>query len=211
MKSKGFILFVIISMLMSATSCKEQKKKETEEEYKARISAQIAANEAQQRKEDSLSVNIFDDIKFGMTLDEIRQSGVFGELKGDYNVFDIDYRFVQFDFHTRELNKISLYFDGDSKKLYSIDFKSNEDITANHIDDMENDCHKLVGIFEKGFQTKFNWERESVSIMDFNEGDEFTLLQEDYGDAFVVCKMGEKYAGARYYYEVSVYFTIRDK
>ena len=165
----------------------------------------------QEEKEDSLSVNVWKNVKFGMTIDEVRKAKTFGDLEGDNRVFTIKpSNPTQLGVFTRELGEILIAFGEESGKFNFLHFKSKKEIYADHIDDMWDDCQKIIGVIEKGFKTNFTWKKNSISISDFNEGERFDILNQSFGYTSITVSMGKKYEGSIYYYEILVDYQNPD-
>ena len=189
-------LCVVLCVLFLCLGCKDNSK----------IARQKVANEkAKQERDDqieeSLSVNIWNNVKFGMSKEEVRNTKIFGDLEGDNRVYTITPT-SNLGIFTRELGEVRIAFGEESGKLNFLHFISKENIYADHIDDMEEDCHKIIKVMEDGFKTKFEWKNNAVSITDFNEGKQFDILSQTYGDTHIVVSMGKKYEGSIYYYEI---------
>lgn len=194
---RTYLLFFVC--LFFITGCVNTKK-ESNSEFVEKANDAYLANDV-----DSLSKNIWKNVRFGMTIDEVRNAKTFGDLEGDNQYYYIDVKNEdpsQLGVFTRELGEISISFGEKSGRLNFIHFKSKDNIYADHIDDMENDCHKIISIIEKGFNTEFQWKKYSVSITDFNEGERFDALSQSYGDTHIIVSMGKRYEGCTYYYEI---------
>ena len=200
-------LFYIICSLLLIVGCKDNTKV-----VQQKLSSKQNKQNSILKNEESLSVNIWKGVKFGMTKDEVAKTKTFGDLNGDNNVYTIDVTKtnVNLGIFTRELGEVRIAFGEESGKLNFIHFLSKQNIYADHIDDMEEDCHKIVKVIEEGFKTKLKWENYSVDISDFNEGKRFDILNQIYGDANIIVSMGKKYEGSIYYYEVMASYNNPD-
>lgn len=162
----------------------------------------------EKQRKDSLSLYVWDSVKFGMTKEEVRKTGVFGKLNTDSRWVTLDFNetsdFAN-NYDLRELWNVKLTFGDLYKKLNNIHFESTSFVYANHIDDMLNDCLKIVSIIEQGIHGQLEWEKKDVSIFDFNEGEKFKLMDCHYGKFWITIEMGESYSGSEYYYKVDVY------
>lgn len=198
MNSIKYYIFTILSLL-AIYSCDNSEKKRQEAQMR------IEQEKQDSIRRDSLSFCIWEDAKFGMSKEEILKTEAFKNVK-DYgenrlllSYFDVN------DIKTRlklsELANVSLSFN--SKGFYQIKFSSSNSVTADHIDDMEEDCHRIIEIIEEGFGEKLPWRYKDLSVFDFNEGKNINILDVKFGNTLILVTMGEDYNNPTYWYNVT--------
>ena len=93
MKKSIYLSLVFMGLLLTATGCgnKKQASGGTDDQaYRDSVAAAKAAEEAAFNKADSLAFNVWGDVKFGMSIEEVSKTGVFGTLKGSEEWYDVD-------------------------------------------------------------------------------------------------------------------------
>ena len=164
--------------------------------------AEKAERIKQYELEKARSLNIWKDVRFGMTREQVRETKVFKNIGKIPDNFEIWGSYIV---GNKELKTVKFHFGEKRGRLYSIEFLSSRSITANHIDDMMKDCQNIVKGMEEGFKEKIKWKKEDVSVFDFNEGEEFDIICTGFGQVSIWAKMGETYNGSEYYYSVTAY------
>lgn len=110
MKKSIYLTFVFIGLLLSVTGCgnKQAKSGTDDQAYRDSIAAAKAAEEAAQRVADSLSFNVWGDVKFGMTIEEVSKTGAFGTLKGSEEWYEIDGKVINKSLGTKAIRKSTI-------------------------------------------------------------------------------------------------------
>lgn len=210
MKKSIYLSLVFIGLLLSATGCgnKKQAKSGTDDKaYRDSIAAAKAAEDAAQHIADSLSFNVWGDVKFGMTVEEVSNTGAFGTLKGSEEWYEIDGKVLNKTLGTKTLRKVTLGFNNTPRKLERLIFDSFNDLPESRIPDMEADIRLIASKIETGFQTKFKYENENVTRDKLKVGQYFRILSIGYGEASLVSTMTEEYDGNKFSYDLVVNYT----
>jgi hypothetical protein len=211
MKKSIYLSLVFIGLLLTATGCGNKKQANSsadDEAYRDSIAAAKAAEEAAFNKADSLAFNVWGDVKFGMTIEEVSKTGVFGTLKGSDEFYDIDGKLVSKTLGTKALRMVTLGFNNDARKLERIIFNSLRDLPASRIPDMEADIHLIASKIEAGWQTKFKYENENVTSDKVKIGSEvFHILSLNYGNASVTSNIGQMTEG-KFDYDFVVSYNV---
>jgi len=211
MKKSIYLSLVFIGLLLTATGCGNKKQANSsadDEAYRDSIAAAKAAEEAAFNKADSLAFNVWGDVKFGMTIEEVSKTGVFGTLKGSDEFYDIDGKLVSKTLGTKALRMVTLGFNNDARKLERIIFNSLRDLPASRIPDMEADIHLIASKIEAGWQTKFKYENENVTSDQVKIGSEvFHILSLNYGNASVTSNIGQMTEG-KFDYDFVVSYNV---
>ena len=198
MKKSIYLSLVFIGLLLTATGCgnKKQASGGTDDQaYRDSVAAAKAAEEAAFNKADSLAFNVWGDVKFGMSIEEVSKTGVFGTLKGSEEWYDIDGKVISKTLGTKALRKVQLGFNNDARKLERIIFSSLQDMPASRISEMEADIRLIAAKVEAGWQTQFKYENENATSDKVKVGEVFRILSIDYGNASVTANIGQMYEG----------------
>lgn len=211
MKKSIYLSLVFVGVLLSATGCGNKKQANSsadDQAYRDSVAAAKAAEEAAFNKADSLAFNVWGDVKFGMTIEEVSKTGVFGTLKGSEEFYDIDGKLVSKTLGTKALRMVTLGFNNDARKLERIIFNSLQDLPASRIADMEADIHLIASKIEEGWQTKFQYENENVTSDQVKVGAEvFHILSLCYGNASVTSNIGQMTEG-KFDYDLVVSYNV---
>jgi len=209
MKKSIYLTFVFIGLLLSVTGCgnKQAKSGTDDQAYRDSIAAAKAAEEAAQRVADSLSFNVWGDVKFGMTIEEVSKTGAFGTLKGSEEWYEIDGKVVNKSLGTKAIRKVTLGFNNPAKKLERIIIYSLDDMPESRIPEMEADVHLIASKIEAGWQTKFKYKNEGVTRDKLKAGQSIFLLSIDYGCGSLVSNIIEAYGGNKFSYDLVVNYT----
>lgn len=187
-----------MGLLLTATGCgnKKQASGGTDDQaYRDSVAAAKAAEEAAFNKADSLAFNVWGDVKFGMSIEEVSKTGVFGTLKGSEEWYDVDGKVISKTLGTKALRKVQLGFNNDARKLERIIFSSLQDMPASRISEMEADIRLIAAKVEAGWQTQFKYENENATSDKIKVGEVFRILSIDYGNASVTANIGQMYEG----------------
>ena len=187
-----------MGLLLTATGCgnKKQASGGTDDQaYRDSVAAAKAAEEAAFNKADSLAFNVWGDVKFGMSIEEVSKTGVFGTLKGSEEWYDVDGKVISKTLGTKALRKVQLGFNNDARKLERIIFSSLQDMPASRISEMEADIRLIAAKVEAGWQTQFKYENENATSDKIKVGEVFRILSIDYGNASVTANLGQMYEG----------------
>ena len=198
MKKSIYLSLVFIGLLLTATGCgnKKQASSGTDDPaYRDSVAAAKAAEEAAFNKADSLAFNVWGDVKFGMSIEEVSKTGVFGTLKGSEEWYDVDGKVISKTLGTKALRKVQLGFNNDARKLERIIFSSLQDMPASRISEMEADIRLIAAKVEAGWQTQFKYENENATSDKIKVGEVFRILSIDYGNASVTANIGQMYEG----------------
>ena len=198
MKKSIYLSLVFMGLLLTATGCgnKKQASGGTDDQaYRDSVAAAKAAEEAAFNKADSLAFNVWGDVKFGMSIEEVSKTGVFGTLKGSEEWYDIDGKVISKALGTKALRKVQLGFNNDARKLERIIFSSLQDMPASRISEMEADIRLIAAKVEAGWQTQFKYENENATSDKIKVGEVFRILSIDYGNASVTANIGQMYEG----------------
>ena len=198
MKKSIYLSLVFMGLLLTATGCgnKKQASGGTDDQaYRDSVAAAKAAEEAAFNKADSLAFNVWGDVKFGMSIEEVSKTGVFGTLKGSEEWYDIDGKVISKTLGTKALRKVQLGFNNDARKLERIIFSSLQDMPASRISEMEADIRLIAAKVEAGWQTQFKYENENATSDKIKVGEVFRILSIDYGNASVTANIGQMYEG----------------
>ena len=198
MKKSIYLSLVFMGLLLTATGCgnKKQASGGTDDQaYRDSVAAAKAAEEAAFNKADSLAFNVWGDVKFGMTIEEVSKTGAFGTLKGSEEWYEIDGKIVSKTLGTKALGKVQLGFNNDARRLERIIFDSPQDLPASRISDMEADIRLIAAKVEAGWQTQFKYENENATSDKIKVGEVFRILSIDYGNASVTANIGQMYEG----------------
>ena len=198
MKKSIYLSLVFMGLLLTATGCgnKKQASGGTDDQaYRDSVAAAKAAEEAAFNKADSLAFNVWGDVKFGMSIEEVSKTGVFGTLKGSEEWYDIDGKVISKTLGTKALRKVQLGFNNDARKLERIIFSSLQDMPASRISEMEADIRLIAAKVEAGWQTQFKYENENATSDKVKVGEVFRILSIDYGNASVTANIGQMYEG----------------
>ena len=198
MKKSIYLSLVFIGLLLTATGCgnKKQASGGTDDQaYRDSVAAAKAAEEAAFNKADSLAFNVWGDVKFGMTIEEVSKTGAFGTLKGSEEWYDVDGKVISKTLGTKALRKVQLGFNNDARKLERIIFSSLQDMPASRISEMEADIRLIAAKVEAGWQTQFKYENENATSDKIKVGEVFRILSIDYGNASVTANIGQMYEG----------------
>ena len=189
--------FLVLSIILIVFACNNIKQSEQ---------SRIAQEKQDSIRKDSLSYFVWKDAKFGMTKEDILQTEAFRAIK-DYGGRDISFGSSDiYDLCSRlqlkELENVNLSFN--DKGFYQIEFSSSNSVTADHIDDMESDCHRIVDEIEKVYGDVFSWRYIDLSVRDFDEGKSIRLLHKTFGNTVILVTMGKDYNNYTYWYRVTV-------
>ena len=187
-----------MGLLLTATGCgnKKQASSGTDDQaYRDSVAAAKAAEEAAFNKADSLAFNVWGDVKFGMSIEEVSKTGVFGTLKGSEEWYDVDGKVISKTLGTKALRKVQLGFNNDARKLERIIFSPLQDMPASRISEMEADIRLIAAKVEAGWQTQFKYENENATSDKIKVGEVFRILSIDYGNASVTANIGQMYEG----------------
>lgn len=209
MKKSIILSFVFIGLLLSVTSCGNKKQQSCctdDQAYRDSIAAVQAAEEAAFNKADSLAFNVWGDVKFGMTIEEVSKTGAFGTLNGSEEWYDTDGQKLSKTLGTKVLRKVTLGFNNDARKLERIIFDSPQDLPASRISDMEADIHLIASKIEAGWQTKFKYENENVTSDKVKLREVLHILSINYGNASVTSNIGQMNEG-KYDYDLVVSYN----
>ena len=211
MRRSIYLSLVFIGLLLSATSCGNKQQAQggaDDQAYRDSVAAAKAAEEAAFNKADSLAFNVWGDVKFGMTIEEVSKTGAFGTLKGSEEWYEIDGKVVSKALGTKVLRSVQLGFNNDARKLERIIFDSPQDLPASRISDMEADIHLIASKIEEGWQTKFKYENENVTSDQVKVGAEvFHILSLCYGNASVTSNIGQMSEG-KFDYDLVVSYNV---
>ena len=211
MRKSIYLSLVFIGLLLSATSCGNKQQAQggaDDQAYRDSVAAAKAAEEAAFNKADSLAFNVWGDVKFGMTIEEVSKTGAFGTLKGSEEWYEIDGKVVSKALGTKVLRSVQLGFNNDARKLERIIFDSPQDLPASRISDMEADIHLIASKIEEGWQTKFKYENENVTSDKVKVGSEVLhILSVDYGNASVTSNIGQMSEG-KFDYDLVVSYNV---
>ena len=209
MKKSIYLSLVFMGLLLTATGCGNKKQAQggaDDQAYRDSIAAAKAAEEAAFNKADSLAFNVWGDVKFGMTIEEVSKTGAFGTLNGSEEWYDIDVQKLSKTLGTKVLRKVTLGFNNDARKLERIIFDSPQDLPASRISDMEADIHLIASKIEAGWQTKFKYENENVTSDKVKLREVLHILSIDYGNASVTSNIGQMNEG-KYDYDLVVSYN----
>ena len=210
MKKNSILPLVFLSLLLSATGCGNKKQQSCctdDQAYRDSIAAVQAAEEAAFNKADSLAFNVWGDVKFGMTIEEVSKTGLFGTLNGSEEWYDVDGQKLNNTLGTKALRKVTLGFNNDARKLERIIFNSFDNQPASRIPEFEADVHLIASKIEAGWQTKFKYENENVTSDQVKVGQAFHLLSINYGNASVTANIGEFNEG-KFDYDLVVSYNV---
>ena len=210
MKKNIILPLVFLSLLLSATGCGNKKQQSCctdDQAYRDSIAAVQAAEEAAFNKADSLAFNVWGDVKFGMTIEEVSKTGLFGTLNGSEEWYDVDGQKLNNTLGTKMLRKVTLGFNNDARKLERIIFNSFDNQPGSRVPEMEADVHLIASKIEAGWQTKFKYENENVTSDQVKVGQAFHLLSINYGNASVTSNIGQMSEG-KYDYDLVVSYNV---
>ena len=210
MKKNIILPLVFLSLLLSTTSCGNKKQQSCctdDQAYRDSIAAVQAAEEAAFNKADSLAFNVWGDVKFGMTIEEVSKTGLFGTLNGSEEWYDVDGQKLNNTLGTKALRKVTLGFNNDARKLERIIFNSFDNQPGSRVPEMEADVHLIASKIEAGWQTKFKYENENVTSDQVKVGQAFHLLSINYGNASVTANIGEFNEG-KFDYDLVVSYNV---
>ena len=210
MKKNSILPLVFLSLLLSATGCGNKKQQSCctdDQAYRDSIAAVQAAEEAAFNKADSLAFNVWGDVKFGMTIEEVSKTGLFGTLNGSEEWYDVDGQKLNNTLGTKALRKVTLGFNNDARKLERIIFNSFDNQPGSRVPEMEADVHLIASKIEAGWQTKFKYENENVTSDQVKVGQAFHLLSINYGNASVTANIGEFNEG-KFDYDLVVSYNV---
>ena len=210
MKKNIILPLVFLSLLLSATGCGNKKQQSCctdDQAYRDSIAAVQAAEEAAFNKADSLAFNVWGDVKFGMTIEEVSKTGLFGTLNGSEEWYDVDGQKLNNTLGTKMLRKVTLGFNNDARKLERIIFNSFDNQPGSRVPEMEADVHLIASKIEAGWQTKFKYENENVTSDQVKVGQAFHLLSINYGNASVTANIGEFNEG-KFDYDLVVSYNV---
>lgn len=211
MRKSIYLSLVFVGLLLSSTGCGNKQQAQggaDDQAYRDSVAAAKAAEEAAFNKADSLAFNVWGDVKFGMTIEEVSKTGAFGTLKGSEEWYEIDGKVVSKALGTKVLRSVQLGFNNDARKLERIIFDSPQDLPANRISDMEADIHLIASKIEEGWQTKFKYENENVTSEKVKVGSEVLhILSVDYGNASVTSNIGQMSEG-KFDYDLVVSYNV---
>ena len=210
MKKNIILPLVFLSLLLSATGCGNKKQQSCctdDQAYRDSIAAVQAAEEAAFNKADSLAFNVWGDVKFGMTIEEVSKTGLFGTLNGSEEWYDVDGQKLNNTLGTKALRKVTLGFNNDARKLERIIFNSFDNQPGSRVPEMEADVHLIASKIEAGWQTKFKYENENVTSDQVKVGQAFHLLSINYGNASVTANIGEFNEG-KFDYDLVVSYNV---
>ena len=211
MKKSIYLPLVFIGLLLTATGCGNKKQAQggaDDQAYRDSIAAAKAAEEAAFNKADSLAFNVWGDVKFGMTIEEVSKTGVFGTLKGSEEFYDIDGKLVSKTLGTKALRSVTLGFNNDARRLERIIFNSLNEMPASRIPEMEADIHLIASKIEAGWQTQFKYENENVTSDKVKVGSQVLhILSLDYGNASVTSNIGQMSEG-KFDYDLVVSYNV---
>ena len=210
MKKSIYLSVVFIGLLLSATSCGNQKQAKgstaDDQAYRDSIAAAQAAEEAAFNEANSHAFDVWGDVMFGMTIEEVSKTGAFGTLKDSEEFYDIDGKLVSKTLGTKALKRVTLGFNNDARKLERIIFSSFDNQPASRIPEFEADVHLIASKIEEGWQTKFKYENENVTSDQIKVGPVLHLLSIDYGNASVTSNIGQMSEG-KYDYDLVVSYN----
>ena len=210
MKKIIYLPLVFMGLLLSATSCGNQKQAKdsaaSDQAYRDSINAVKAAEEAAFNEANAHAFDVWGDVKFGMTIEEVSKTGVFGTLKGSEEWYEVDGKLISKTLGTKALHKVELGFNNEARKLERIIFNSFPDQPASRIPDLEADVRLIAAKIEAGWQTKFKYENENVTSDKVKVGQAFHLLSIDYGNASVTANIGQFVEG-KYDYDLVVSYN----
>ena len=211
MKKSIYLPLVFIGLLLTATGCGNKKQAQggaDDQAYRDSIAAAKAAEEAAFNKADSLAFNVWGDVKFGMTIEEVSKTGIFGTLKGSEEFYDIDGKLVSKTLGTKALRSVTLGFNNDARRLERIIFNSLNEMPASRIPEMEADIHLIASKIEAGWQTQFKYENENVTSDKVKVGSQVLhILSLDYGNASVTSNIGQMSEG-KFDYDLVVSYNV---
>lgn len=211
MKKSIFLSLVFIGLLLSTTGCGNKKQAQggaDDQAYRDSVAAAKAVEEAAFNKADSLAFNVWGDVKFGMTIEEVSKTGAFGTLKGSEEWYDIDGNVISKALGTKALRKVTLGFNNEGRKLERIIFNSLDNQPASRVPEMEADIHLIASKIEAGWQTKFKYENENVTSDQVKVGSEvFHILSVNYGNASVTSNIGQMSEG-KFDYDLVVSYNV---
>lgn len=221
----GAVLFAILTCV-NFTSCESKAKKaelarkQAIEDSLRIVREQRAAEKARLEKAriEEQALFAWGDAKFGMSPKEVKATSAFknsekyvkGTIMSDgrrtrsYISFTYD-ETRRFEENMNLRCTISDFYAGfKSEELTSIRWECYNK-SANYINDIVADAQKISYHFTKKYG-KPKFEKSSVSIFDFDRGQEFTYAEWEIGDKKAIIFMGEdKYRSSTYYYRVVIY------
>ena len=142
-------------------------------------------------------------IKFGTSKAVVSKNKIMKDcfVGEDYISMDFDVLYnIKETFSLPNLSSFDAYFKED--ELTSITLKSYS-VTADHIDDLVLECNTLANIFQKKMGEPIMRD-DNISILDFNEGYEFSFAQYKVGSKNVLIRLGEEDSGGKFYYIVTI-------
>ena len=142
-------------------------------------------------------------IKFGTSKADVSKNKIMKDcLVGeDYISMDFDVLYnIKETFSLPNLSSFDAYFKED--ELTSITLKSYS-VAADHIDVLVLECNSLANIFQKKMGEPIMRD-DNISILDFNEGYEFSFAQYKVGSKNVLIRLGEEDSGGKFYYIVTI-------
>ena len=142
-------------------------------------------------------------IKFGTSKADVSKNKIMKDcfVGEDYISMDFDVLYnIKETFSLPNLSSFDAYFKED--ELTSITLKSYS-VTADHIDDLVLECNTLANIFQKKMGEPIMRD-DNISILDFNEGYEFSFAQYKVGSKNVLIRLGEEDSGGKFYYIVTI-------
>ena len=142
-------------------------------------------------------------IKFGTSKAVVSKNKIMKDcfVGEDYISMDFDVLYnIKETFSLPNLSSFDAYFKED--ELTSITLKSYS-VTADHIDDLVLECNTLAKIFQKKMGEPIMRD-DNISILDFNEGYEFSFAQYKVGSKNVLIRLGEEDSGGKFYYIVTI-------
>ena len=210
MRKSIYLSVVFMGLLLSATSCSNQKQTKdstaADQAYRDSIAAAQSAEEAAFNEANSHAFNVWGEVKFGMTIEEVSKTGIFGTLKGSEEFYNVDGKLVSKALGTKALKTVTLGFNNDARKLERIIFNSFDNQPASRIPEFEADVHLIASKIEEGWQTKFKYENENVTSDQVKVGSVLHLLSVDYGNASVTSNIGQMSEG-EYDYDLVVSYN----
>ena len=190
--------YIFLAVIIILTSCESPEAKKIRLAHEASIMDSIRiCNEVESKRVDSLSLIAWGDSKFGMTIEEARQTKAFKDgWVGTANI-----SLGRSSKHIHNLNFMIASFEISFKmnELYRIDIKSDLK-DADYISSMKEDLLLL----RNGFSDKYGQPlfQTSFSILDFEHGKEFAYAKWKIKGKEIYIVLGER--RSRFYYRIAI-------
>ena len=181
---------------------------------KERIEYEKRIKEIEKHRRDSIAkaekiklheqcVKIYGGIEFGMTKEQVNSAA-------DKQIWEINPNFISMTsdgesgfkdklYLKETIYNVYVHFDSDDKIVESISIESRK-TTANHLDELQEDCLKLLKYFFDKYKLDYDIDYKELKTYEINDGETKTFIRESVWPFYLDISIKQEYDSYEYSY-----------